>query len=272
MKMKYKLEKLTPLVLGTCLLTLAACGSDDDDDGGGAPAPQQEERQAGNFRAILSPVNANVSGLISGNADITLEGDTFEVRTNLNSAPNAPHSQHIHIGTACPEPTADTNGDGFVDAREAEAATGKIIIPLDNDLRAQTAGGDFPSGATYSYSESTSFLAMLADLKLPDDDATDSMIKLGLSDELDLEGKVVEIHGVPSSVTLPATVQSIDGKDPHETLPIACGVITRVQTEETGTTTGDTSAAATTGTTTGETGTASATTTDDASTTGLSGI
>lgn len=271
MKNKIKLEKITPLILGACLLALVACGADDDDDGGGTVAtpPSQEEQQPGSFRAILSPVNANVSGLINGNGDFKLEGDTFESRVALNNAPEGTHAQHIHIGTACPEPSADTNADGFIDAVEAEAASGKILIPLDSDLRSQSAGGEFPSGASYNYFQSTSYLAMLADLKIPDDNSSDSITKLGTTEELNLEGKVVVIHGVPSSVTLPETVAGLDGGDPNATLPVACGVITRIQTEDTGTTTGETGTgdATTTGDTTGST-----TGGETGETTGLSGI
>lgn len=64
MKKKSKLEKFTPFVIGTCMLSLvAACGSDDDDSGSGTGADEQQERpQEGQYRVVLSPVNTNVAG------------------------------------------------------------------------------------------------------------------------------------------------------------------------------------------------------------------
>ncbi len=227
MKKRKKLPHLTPLILGACLLTFVSCGSDDDDDGGTQAPPQQEEQQTGTFRTILTPLNSNVSGLITGTAEVLYEGDTFEVKINVTGAPEAAHPQFIYLGTSCPETPADANQDSFIDGIEAQSTAGKILIPLDDELIAQSAGGNFPSGANYQYSESTSFLAMFGELKLPDDNATDSITKLGINDDINLAGKVIIIHGVPSTTNLPETVRGVDGASAQETLPIACGVLER---------------------------------------------
>ena len=221
------MKLLTPFILGTCLLTFVACGSDDDDDGGTPAPPQQEQQQTGTFRATLSPLNSNVSGLVNGTADVVFEGDTFELKMNVAGSPEATHPQFIYLGTACPETPADANQDSFIDGIEAQSSAGKILIPLDDDLITQSAGGTFPSGISYQYSESTSFLAMFAELKLPDENATDSITKLGTDDEINLAGKVIIVHGVPSTTNLPETVRGVDGAAAHETLPIACGVLVR---------------------------------------------
>ncbi len=257
MKRKSKLEKFTPVVLGVCMLTfVAACGNDDDSSSSGAP--QQEEQQEGQYQVTLTALNPNVAGTISGNGTFTLVGDEFDATMNVSGAPAGTHIQHIHAGRACATAASDTNGDGFVDAVESAAVSGGALVPLDSDLRSQDAGGNYPSGATYAYSESTSYLAMIADLLLPDSDTADTSVKLPLGEELNLEGRVVEIHGVPSSTTLPSTVQGVDGASPQQVLPIACGVITRVDGTTTGTATGTA-----TGTVTGSaTGTATGGTTD----------
>src|SRR5690606_23117495 len=103
---------------------------------------------------------------------------------------------------------------------------GKIIIPLDDDLATQSSGS-FPIGVSYQYNESTSFLEMVSELKMPDDDTTDSVTRLGQNDEIDLDGRVVIIHGVPASATLPMTVRGGDGDTAQETVPIACGALVR---------------------------------------------
>lgn len=279
MKKKSKLEKLTPLVLGTCLLTLVACGSDDDDSGSGSGTAQQPEQQSqeGEYRVRLLPVNPTVanSGSATGEGTFTIQGDEFRAVMNVTGAPNAEHPQHIHVGNRCATAADDANGDGIIDAREASAATGSALVPLDADLRAQDAGeNNNPTGAGYNYNESASLLAMLADLRLPDTETSDDLVKLPVDEELDLAGKVVEVHGVPAETTLPGTVQGLDDKTAQESLPILCGVIERVADGGTGTTTGDTGTTTTTGgtgTTTGTTGTTTGTTGTTGTTTGGTG-
>lgn len=258
MKRRFKLEKLTPLLIGTCLLTLvAACGSDDDDSGSGA-APQEEQQQDGQFTVTLAPVGNNVEGTPSGVGGFSISGDDFRAFMTVTGAPTAVHNQHVHIGTRCPSATDDTNQDGFIDIVEATTPSGGALIPLDDDLVSQSAGGDFPRGANYVYDESTSFQAMVQDLRLPDPDPADAVVKLGADDPLNIDGKVVIVHGVPATQELPDTVKGLGSLGPQEALPVLCGVITRVDVGTTtgGTTTGDT----TTGTTTGDTTTGDTTT------------
>jgi hypothetical protein len=245
MKKRSKLEKLTPFFLGTCMLTLvAACGNDDDSDNNPAQQ-QQEQQQEGEYQVTLTPVNANVAGDATGTGTFSLSGDDFTANLSVSGLPYGTHAQHIHVGTACAGAGADTNGDGYIDAMESTAVSGDALIPLDRDLRAQIAGSGYPSGSTYTYNESASFLTMLADLQLPDTDTGDEVVKLPVGSNLNLEGRVVAIHGIPASTTLPPTVQGMGDMSPQQALPILCGVITRSG----GTTTG------TTGTTTGTTGT-----------------
>ncbi|MFP5384868.1 MAG: hypothetical protein ACLGHN_02230 [Bacteriovoracia bacterium] len=276
MKKRSKLKRLTPFVIGTCMLTLAvSCGSDDDDSGSGVPQQQQEEQQQeGQFRVVLSPVNANVAADATGTGSFLIEGDQFGVNLDVTGASRGAHRQFVHVGTVCPTPDSDTNGDGYIDATEAMSVSGGRIIPLDSDLRAQRAGGRFPMGGNYQYQEETSFQTMLQELRLPDTDTEDNLVKLGADENLNLEGKVVMVHGIPSSTTLPPTVQGVEGGSPQQTLPVLCGVITRedtgtTTTGETGTTTGETgTTTGETGTTTGETGTTTGETDPQATTTG----
>jgi hypothetical protein len=233
MKKKSKLEKVTPLLVGACMLTfLGACGSSDDDNSGSSQQEEiPQEQQEGTYRAVLTPVNTSVAGEASGTADFEISSDEFKAMVEMQNAPNSEHLQHVFVGSSCPTEASDANGDGFVDVVEATASTGGILIPLDNDLSAQDAGGTFPSGASFNYQQSTSLLAMLGDLRLPDTNPEDAIVKLGATEELNLEGKVVVIHGVPNSVELPETVLGLGDIDARRTLPIACGVIQRVPAE-----------------------------------------
>ncbi len=269
MKKKSKLEKLTPLLVGTCMLTLvASCGSDDDDSNANSQQ-QQDEQQEGTYTGVLTPVNTQITSAMGGAVSLRREGDEFEATVDVTNAPAAIHRQFVYTGSRCPTASDDTNGDGYVDAVEGSAAAGQMLIPLDNDLRAQIAGGSFPSGANYSYDEDASFSLLLTDLRLPDLDTSDSLVKLGTTDDLAIGSRVVILHGIPSSTTLPATVQGVDGLSSQQALPIACAVLTRTDSgTTTGTTTGDTGTGTTTGTTTGDTGT---TTGETGTTTGDTG-
>lgn len=253
-------KKLISILLAASMLTLVSCGDDDDDDDNNSGAPQQQQQAVGTYRATLVPSNPNQWNT-AGTVEVRLDNDEFTASVNVNGAPAGMHMQHIHLGTQCAPATADTNSDGFIDAQEASPFAGPMVIPLDSNLYAQDLGeNEYPMGASYQYSESASWDTLMTDLRLPDLDTGDSLIKITDDNDFLVEGRVVEIHGVPESTVFPATVQSIDGKPAHETMPIACGVLTRVQEEtDPGQTTGGTTDGTDTGTTTG-TGTTGGTT------------
>lgn len=215
MRNEFKWKGIMPLALSACLLTgLVACGGSDNNDSN--DNPQQETTQDGVFRTILSPENTSVSSAV-GTAEISIAGDELKATVRMGLAKTGTHAQHIHAGTRCPTADDDTNGDGVVDATEASAVYGGVLLALDSDL---AGAGTFPSGITYNYDESAS--------------VTQVLTNLGLG-ALALEGKVVNVHGVPDSTNLPATVQG--GK---ENFPISCGVLTKQP--DTGTTTGTSTA------------------------------
>lgn len=254
MKRKSKLEKFTPIVLGVCMLTfVAACGSDDDSSS--SATPQQEQTQEGIYEADLLPVpgNEDVAGTISGKARFVHIADSFTATVNVDGAPAAAHIQHVHAGRACPTEAADTNQDTQVDVSEANAVSGLVLIPLDSDISSQASGSNSSTGASYDYTQVTSFSQMLSDLRADDTNPNDIVTKLPQGEELNLEGRVVMIHGVAG--------------DP--TLPIACGVIRRLA--DGGVTTGG---ASTGGTSTGGTSTGGTSTGGTATdtTTGVSGL
>lgn len=254
--MKHMEGKLLRLfVLSLLLVGVVACGSDDDDDDDSTPVVMEQEQEAdGVFYADLQPANPLVAGAAKGLATLKLSGDDLHVNVLMDDGPSGMHMQHIHLGTAYATMANDTSADGYLDAAEATPVTGPMLVPFDGDLSSQMEGHhDFPSGRRFSYLESTSFTELLTDLWQPDEDPTDAMVKLTPNEMLRLEGKVIEVHGVSSSVDLPETVGSIDGKPAHETLPILCGVITRALGDGTGTGSEDGTGSETTGTSTGGT-------------------
>lgn len=201
-------------------------------------------------------------GIVGGTVSIRQEADEFQAKVDVTGATATSHMQHIHVGSRCPTMADDTNGDKIIDGEEAAKVTGEALIPLDTDLSSQAAGGVYPSGADYSYDQSTSFALLYADLQVPDADPTDGVAKLAAGEPMNLAQRVVEIHGVPASTTLPSTVKGVNGKTAQESLPVACTVLARTAGPSTGTTTGTS-----TGTTTGDTGTSTGTTTGTTGTT-----
>lgn len=204
-----------------------------------------EKQDEGVFRVNLLPTNPSIVSNVDATATVTVEGNAFSVNvTATGTPPSTIHPQHIHVGTNCPTQEDDTNGDGVIDLSEAEVRTGTVMVPLDGSLDASE-GNDYPSASadgSYSYRQMTDLDALIQELG---NQSTGS-------EGLNLEGRVVEIHGASADTNLPSTVQG-----GAERLPIACGVLERVGSEDTtGTTTGGTS---TGGSTTGDVGTGTTT-------------
>lgn len=230
MKQKTKLKKMIPFVMGACLLTLVACGSDDDNDSN-IQVQEQVQEEEGTYQVTLSPLNTNVAPTTSGTGNITIMGDEVKMDMAVSGSPAfTKHMQYIYTGTSCPTAASDTNADGYVDAIEASAQVGSMLIPLDGSIETQTSGmNSFPiasASGDYSWSESASLTLMMADLMAPDLDTADMLAKLN-GGALNLTGRVVVIHGVTANTSIPATVQTAGTMPANSTLPIACGVITR---------------------------------------------
>jgi hypothetical protein len=258
MERKWSKKRLTPIVMGACVLALASCGkvNHGPSDSGGGVQQQQAQPIEGTYHADLTVLNSKVAGNPTGTADISIQGDNVVVKVMMNGTPmNITHVQHIHTASACPPASADVNKDTYIDVVEGLPFYGPILIPLDGDLSSQAAGSTiFPmadASGSYTYNQSTSLARMLADLHAPDLDLTDAIVKLAPGEDLNLAGRHVIIHGVPASTNLPSTVATLHGLPNYATLPIACGPITRVTTTG-GTATGGT---ATGGTATGGTAT-----------------
>lgn len=153
MRKKWYSGKRTLLVFSTAFLALASCGENNGSNKS-VQSSQQQEQDSGSFKAELTPLNAQVAGGISGTADVTVNGDDVTIKVNVKGAPVTMHAQHLHAGSACPTQAADKNGDGFVDGAEANAVSGNVLIPFDSDINSQDQGeGNYPSGASYTYSE-----------------------------------------------------------------------------------------------------------------------
>lgn len=195
---------------------LSACAS-----GGWADAGSQT------YVARLAPMNTAVTGTpTTGEARFVVDGDRLTIDINVQGAPaNIVHWQHFHgltgPGTAtCPTAAADTNHDGIVDLIETGPASGTTMVPFTQDPASMdVAHGQYPTAGPdgrYHYHQVVSLKALSA-----------AFAKAFPGQSLDLDRRVVLIHGVPASTRLPASVQSLGPIPATTTLPIACGRIER---------------------------------------------
>lgn len=210
---------------------LVSCGGSSGGGSNGATAQNQEslEDAQGLYLASLRPLNTHLSGFIpSGQTEIVIKNNTFEVVSVLDDAASVTHRHNIHKGARCPDMRDDQNGDGYVDVNEALSVVGEIIIPLDSDLQTQTAGA-FPRGSAMTYAKSTSIDLLMRDLREVDLDPSDHVVKLNDGEAFSLEGKVVLIHGASGFVNLPDSVATLPRETKQGSMPIACGILRKIQ-------------------------------------------
>lgn len=218
------------------LILLNSC-SKSGDGGSSAPSSTKENLEApfyGIYQALLAPINKTVSGHLNGSLTIVREHDEFVADVRLSNGPKSVlHAQNIHVGDRCPDESDDLNGDGFIDGEEGAYVFREIIIPLDDDLSSQRMGlGTYPVTDEYGYyfwSRHVPFEKLLSDLREEDINHTDDYVKLENQKNLHLKNFVIVINGIPESTPLPQTVRGRGRATPHQALPIACGVIRKLE-------------------------------------------
>lgn len=230
--------KLSILIL---TVLISACGPEG---AGPAARPQKEAPpisvdpievgQDGQYLALLKPLNEAVTGAIDGAFTLSKENDEFIADLRFNGGPvtaSLLHVQNVHFSDRCPAQEDDLNKDGFIDAVEGDAVYGDIIIPLDQDINSQRMGsGIWPVAdafGQYIYSAMASWEELMNDLHEEDINPEDNLGKITMP-ELKLDKLVVVVHGVASNTPLPETVRSNSRFANFETIPIACGVLTKV--------------------------------------------
>ena len=214
------------------LLALASCGENHSQNVKQLNQNQYraEVMKDGTYRAILRPYNNSLSGWIpNGKTEIKISQNQIEINSWIEDSANVMHIQNIHAGSECPSMEHDRNQDGFIDFYESQASVKKILIPLDSDLSSQLGGShNYPRG-NFNYYQTASLSDMTDDLKMPDQDASDEMIKLSPTQDFSVEGKVIIVMGVSSNTMLPSNIRRLVGYTLQESIPIACGVIEKVE-------------------------------------------
>jgi hypothetical protein len=194
-----------------------------------AVAGAQTDQSHAVYVAHLSALNTMVTGLKSvGEATFTIKGDSLTIAVSASGLPkDIEHWQHFHGFTdgraaACPPQSADANGDGIIDVAETGSAAGTTMVPFSGDpVSMDVAHGTYPKASAtgmLQYQETVSLSALQA-----------AFAKAFDGQKLDLERRVVFIHGIPATSTLKASVASLGPIPARVTLPIACGKITRAK-------------------------------------------
>ncbi len=178
-------------------------------------------------------MNFSHTGPIKSSVNIVKSSDELRIHTRFKGlSPSVIHPQNIHAGLRCPDHGDDLNQDGYIDAAEGSRVYKKILIPLDDELKSQRVGsGIFPISnhfGQYLWFRSTSLKHLLEDLYDEDMHLFDEITKLKSNESFSLVDKVVVIRGIEDKHPLPESVQVPKKDNPHESLPIACGVIKKL--------------------------------------------
>jgi hypothetical protein len=181
------------------------------------------------YIAHLAPMNAAVAGSkTTGEARLEIRGGNLVIDIKVRDAPpDITHWQHFHgfkdgRTATCAGPSADKNGDGIVDLIETKPASGTTMVPFDEaPAKMDVAHGVYPKASadgSYTYHE----VVPLKELRA-------AFAKTFGTRKIDLDRRVIYIHGVPADTKLPSTVASLGPIPANVTLPIACGRIERVR-------------------------------------------
>lgn len=181
------------------------------------------------YVAHLAGLNTKAAGgSVAGDATFTIAGDSLTITITASGLPpGMTHWQHLHgfadgRPAACPNASADLNQDGFIDIVETGPSVGTTMVPFtDSPVNMDVAHGVYPQASatgTLYYTRTVSLAALET-----------SFGTVFPKQKLELDRRVVFLHGVPATTQLPATVASLGPIPAAVTLPIACGRMARVK-------------------------------------------
>lgn len=213
---------MTKHFLGTLTIAGAVCASVAP---AGAQATPINSHATTTYVAQLHALNSKVAGMqTTGEARFTITGDSLTISvTTRDVPPDMMHLQHFHGFTTgrnatCPTAAADTNRDGIIDLIETEPMSGTTMVPFTDDpVSMEIVADTYPKASaegTYEYRKTVSLSALDA-----------AFAKAFDGQKLDFSRRVVIVHGVPPTTTLPASAASLGTIPAHVTVPIACGKI-----------------------------------------------
>jgi len=233
--MKLILKTGLPL-LSLCML--ASCGNNLSDNTPTAQTQNEVIQTDGSnidgfYAGDIWPVNYNLHFKKIGAVGVSRSGDNFTAQVQMSYGPKESKIQHaLYTGRRCPNINDDLNKDAYIDILEARLAIGQITIPFDADLDSQLSGFNqnisTDINGKYVYSRSASFERMFTDLKASDENNRDNITKLKEDEGLTLPGRIVLIQGLNPKIKLPESVATANGMSAHESIPVGCAVLWKV--------------------------------------------
>lgn len=181
------------------------------------------------YKANIVPLNDSKIGTSAhGTATFVEDNDKLTITIEMFDTPvNTEHWEHFHgfpNGKSAEIATIaqDANHDGFVDLMETESVSGTTMVPFDDAPENMDIPHDrYPvanAEGHFAYTKVVPLSKLQANFE-----------KAFGSKELQLDKRVIYIHGVPENLDLPDTVAGMVGDfNAHVTLPIAVGKIERI--------------------------------------------
>ncbi|KRN96551.1 hypothetical protein [Companilactobacillus kimchiensis] len=178
------------------------------------------------YIADIVPINDEFIGTKAhGQAEFIEDGNNLHIKIEMFDTPaNTQHWEHFHgfpdgkdaqIATM----VQDINHDGLVDLPETEAVSGTTMVPFDNAPHEMNIPND-----NYPVSDAQGHFAYEIDVPL--DELQKKFKSVFGTDDLELDKRIIYVHGVSQDLKLPDTVAGVVGSyDAHVTLPIATGKI-----------------------------------------------
>lgn len=186
------------------------------------------------YYANIRPINEEVIGTSAhGTAAFDLSENNLHVLIEMFDTPkNMQHWEHFHgfpDGTNAKVATMkqDINHDGFVDLAETESVSGTTMVPFDATPHEMHIPND-----SYPVSDENGYFKY--EKNVPVSQLSEQFKEVFNTKEIDLDKRVIYIHGVPNSLSLPETFGGnlTEKYNHHVTLPIAVGKIEKGNYEQ----------------------------------------
>lgn len=180
------------------------------------------------YKAHLTVLNAEkIGSAAEGDATFTVVGNSLAIHIKMKGVPaNIEHWEHFHgfpdgQDAKCATADQDRNRDGHIDLGETEPVMGTTMVPFNDkpeemNIPTHTYPNADASGV-YEYSKVVPLDALQARFG-----------ETFVGHSIDLDKRVIMVHGVPEGHVLPASVGSLGPIPSHVTIPIACGKIEKV--------------------------------------------
>lgn len=183
---------------------------------------------AESYKAHLTSLNTGKIGTSAqGDATFKIVGNDLEIHIKMTRVPaDIEHWEHFHgfpggQNATCVTLDLDKNKDGYLDLGETEPVSGTTMVPFnDNPEEMNIPTHTYPhADATGAY-EYTKVVPLKA--------LQEKFGEVYKGGSIDLDKRVIMVHGVPEGHALPPSVGSLGTIPSHVTLPIACGKIEKV--------------------------------------------